>query len=132
MEKLVVTRHKGGSFESRSQQACPLQPRHGSQGKKSNWHGVGVPLERRSNRTGAPTQGCNRHNQTIPHRSGGEQGTRSVTKPAQREHTILQPKGNEVWGTRQPLSEPRITAFVEIGAQSKQVVHQELDRIEVA
>jgi hypothetical protein len=38
----------------------------------------------------------------------------------------------EVWGTRQPLSEPPITAFVQIGAQSKQVVHQELDRIEAA
>jgi len=29
---------------------------------------VGVPLERRSEWTAAPAQGCNRHNQTIPRR----------------------------------------------------------------
>lgn len=41
-------------------------------------------------------------------------------------------KAITVWGTRQPLPEPRITAFVEIGARSKQVVHQELDRTKLA
>lgn len=132
MEKLVVTRRKGGSFESRSPQAYPLQHGYALQREKVNWHGVGIPLERRGKWPAAPTQGSNRRNQTIPHRSGGEQGSRSVTMPAQREQTILEPKGNDVWGTRQPLSEPRITAFVEIGAQNKQVAHQELDRSEVA
>ena len=106
-----MTRRKGGSFESRSLQACPLQPRHALQRKTSSRYGVGVPLERRTERTAAPAQGCSRHNQTIPHRSGGQQGSRPVKMPAQREQTIFEPQGNDVWGTRQPLSEPRITAF---------------------
>src|SRR5579862_3296353 len=132
MEKLVVTRHRGGSFELRSLQACPLQPRHGLQGKKGSRCGVGVPLERRSEWTAAPAQGCNRHNQTTPYRSGGQQGSRPVTLPPQRKQTMLEPEGHDVWGTGQPLPQSRTTALVEIGAQSKQVVHQELDRNEVA
>ena len=132
MEKLVVTRCKGGSFESRSLQACPLQPRHASQGKKSNRRSVGVPLERRGERSAAPAQRCNRHNQTIPHRSGGQQGSGPAALPSQREQTTPEPKPNYVWATRQPLSGSRITAFVEICAQNKQVVYQELDRSELA
>jgi hypothetical protein len=132
MEKLVVTRRKGGSFESRSLQGCPLQPRHASQGKESQWNGVGVPLERGSKRKAAPAQRCNRYNERIPHRSGSEQGGRSATMPAQRKQTVLEPKGDYVSGTHQPLPQPRTFTFIEIGSQSKQVVHQELDRTELA
>ena len=132
MEKLVVTRHRGGSFESRSPQACPLQPGHASQGKESNRNGVGVPLERGSERTAAPAQRCHRHNETIPYRSGSEQRGRSATMPAQRKQTVLEPKGDHVRGTHQPLLRPRTSTFVKIGSQSEQVVHQELDRTELA
>ena len=41
-------------------------------------------------------------------------------------------KDIDVWGVGQPLPQSRTTALVEIGAQSKQVVHQELDPNEVA
>jgi hypothetical protein len=132
MEKLVVTRHRGGSFESRSLQACPLQPGHASQGKESDRNGVGVPLERGSERTAAPAQRCHRHNETIPYRSGSEQGGRSATMPAQRKQTVLEPKGDHVRGTHQPLPRPRASTFVKIGSQGEQVVHQELDRTELA
>jgi len=132
MEKLVVTRHKGGSLESRSLQACPLQPRLASQGKETNRNGVGVPLERGSKRTAAPAQRCNRHGERIPYRSGSEPRGRSATMPAQRKQTVLEPKGDYLWETHQPLSQPRAITFIEIGSQSKQVVHQELDRTELA
>src|ERR1700740_790190 len=115
MEKLVVTRHRGGSFESRSLQACPLQPRHASQGKESNRNGVGVSLERGSERTAAPAQRCNRHNERIPYRSGGEQRGRSETMPAQRKQTVLEP---HVWGSHQPLPQPRTIPFIEVDSQS--------------
>src|ERR1700756_3182901 len=118
MEKLVVTRHRGGSFESRSLQACPLQPRHASQGKESNWNRVGVSLERESERTAAPAQGCNRHNEGIPYRSGSEQIGRSATMPAQRKQTVLEPQGDHVWGTHQSLSQPRTVPFIEVDSQS--------------
>src|SRR5947208_3505838 len=103
MEKLVVTRRKGGSRESRSLQACPIQPRHASQREKSNRNGVGVSLERRGKRPAAPAQGRNRHNQTVSHRSGGQEGGRPIAMPAKREQTIVEPQSNHVWETRQSL-----------------------------
>src|SRR5579872_993862 len=129
MEKLVVTRHRGGSFESRSLQACPLQPRHASQGKESNWNRVGVSLERGSERTAAPAQGCHWHNERIPYRSGSEQRGRSETMPAQRKQTVLEP---DVWGSHQPLPQPRTIPFIEVDSQRLQTVHQELDRTGLA
>src|SRR5579862_8172139 len=117
MEKLVVTRHRGGSLESRSLQACPLQPRHALQGEESNRNGVGVPLERGSERAAAPAQRCNRHNERTPHRRGSEQRGRSATMPAQRKQTVLEPEGNYVWGAHQPLSQPRTIPFIEINSQ---------------
>ena len=132
MEKLVVTRHRGGSFESRSLQACPLQPGHASQGKEGNRNGVGVSLERGSERTAAPAQGCNRHNEGIPYRSGSEQRGRSATMPAQRKQTVLEPQGDHVWGTHQSLSQSRTIPFIEVDSQRQQAVHQELDRTRLA
>src|SRR5436309_3103770 len=132
MEKLVVTRHRGGSFESRSRQACPLQPRHGSQGKKSNWHGVGIPLERRDKWPAAPTQGSNRRNEKIPYGSDGQQRGRPATLSPQRTKAIAEPQIPHVWGTNQPLPESRTPALVEIRPQGKPIVYQELDRACVA
>ena len=57
----------------------------------------------------APAQRCHRHNETIPYRSGSEQGGRSATMPAQRKQTVLEPKGDHVRGTHQPL--PSTTSF---------------------
>jgi integrase len=51
---------------------------------------------------------------------------------AQRKQPVLEPKGDYVWGTHQPLPQPRTIAFIEISSQSKQVVHQELDRAALA
>ncbi len=50
----------------------------------------------------------------------------SATMPAQRKQKVLEPKGDYVWGTHQPLRQPRTTTLIEIGSQSKQVVHQKL------
>src|SRR3982074_2074307 len=132
MEKLVVTKRKGGSIESRSQEAYPLQPGYALEGKKDHGHGVGVSLERRSERPTAPTQGCHRHNQAVPYRSGRQPGGGSAAVPAQREQTRVEPESHDVWGTHQSLLQSRTTAPIEIGSQSKQVLHQELDRTELA
>src|SRR5439155_14493658 len=132
MEKLVVTRRKGGSFESRSLQACPLQPRHASQREKSNRNGVGIPLERGSKWPASPAQRCDWHNERIPHRNGSQSGGRSVTVSTQREQAIVEPEDHDVWGTHQPLHQPRTASSIEVCAKRKQVVHQELDRAELA
>src|SRR5260370_16257459 len=132
MEKLVVTRPRGGSVESRSRQACPLQPRDGSQGKKSNWHGVGIPLERRDKWPAAPTQGSNRRNEEIPYGSNGQQRGRPATLSPQRTKAIAEPQISHVWGTNQSLPESRTPALVEIRPQGKPIVYQELDRACVA
>src|SRR3974390_279901 len=116
MEKLVVTRHRGGPFESRLLRACPLQPRHALQGKKSNRNCVGVSLERRGERPAAPAQRCNRYHQRIPDRIGGQQGSGSLTLAAQREQAVLEPEGNDLRGTRQPLPRQRTASFVQIGS----------------
>ena len=52
--------------------------------------------------------------------------------PAQRKQTVLEPKGDHVRGTHQQLPRPRASTFVKIGSQGEQVVHQELDRTELA
>src|SRR5664279_4690818 len=52
--------------------------------------------------------------------------------PAQLKQKVLEPQGDYVWGTHQPLRQPRATTLIEIGSQSKQVVHQKLDRTELA
>jgi integrase len=39
---------------------------------EGNWHGVGIPLERRSKWPAAPTQGSNRRNEGIPYGSDGQ------------------------------------------------------------
>src|SRR6266581_3486685 len=126
MEKLVVTRRKGGSFESRSLQACPLQPRHASQRKKGNRNGVGVPLERGSERTAAPAQRCNRHNERIPYRSGSEQRGRSATVRANRERAGGELRRHRLWRARRPRSLPPAGSFIENGSQTNQAVYQEL------
>ena len=41
---------------------------------------------------------------------------------------LVESKGDCVWGPYQSLPQPRVVAFVEIGAQGKQVIYQELDR----
>src|SRR5690348_1302680 len=92
---------------------------------------MGVPLERGSQRTQAATQGCDRHNETIPHRNGRHKGSPSVTLSSQREQATVEPEGNYIWGTNQPLPQPRITAFVQVSPQSKPVIYQELDRTEL-
>src|SRR5450631_2465792 len=132
MEKLVVTRRKGGSFESRSSQAYPLQRGYALQGEKGNWHGVGIPLERRGKWPAAPTQGSNRHNEEIPNGSDGQQRGRPVTLSPQRTKAIPEPQISHVWGTHQPLPEARTSALVEIRPQGKPIVYQELDRACVA
>src|SRR5579885_2879577 len=126
MEKLVVTRRKGGSFESRSQQAHPLQPRHASQGKESNWYGVGVPLERRGKRPTTPTQGSNWHHQAISNRGCGKQRSRPASLSPQRAEGIAAPQIDHVWGAYQPLHQSRIATSVEVSTKRKQVLHQEL------
>ena len=84
-----MTRRKGGSFESRSLQAYPLQRGYGSQREKINRNGAGIPLERRSKRSAAPTERSNWHDEKIPYRSGGEQRGRSATLPPQRKKEYL-------------------------------------------
>src|SRR5208282_5711271 len=128
MEKLVVTRRKGGSFESRSPQAYPLQHGYASQREKVNWHGVGIPLERRGKWPAAPTQGSNRRNEEIPYGSDGQQRGRPATLSPQRTKAITEPQISHVWGTNQPLPKSRTPALVEIRPQGKPIVHQELDR----
>src|ERR1039458_73340 len=88
MEKLVVTRHRGGSFESRSPQTYPLQHGYALQREKVNRHSVGIPLERRSKWPAAPTQGSNRRNEEISYESDGQQRGRPATLPPRsEEHT---------------------------------------------
>src|SRR5437588_10649395 len=121
MEKLVVTRHKGGSFESRSSQIYPLQPRHASQGKKSMRRGLDLPLERNSKRPAASTERSNRHSQAVSYTGGGEPGGRPTAFPPQREQTTIESQTDNVWGTHQPLPRSRTTAFVEVSTLRKQV-----------
>src|SRR5579864_305657 len=128
MEKLVVTRHQGGSFESRPSQARALQPGHASQRKTSAWHGLDLPLERETKRPAPSTKTSNRHNPAVPHRSSSKQSGRPVTLSAQRKQTSVESEAHDVWGTHQPLSRSRTTALIEVGADWKQILHQELDR----
>src|SRR5258708_17387908 len=132
MEKLVVTRGKGGSFESRSPKAYPLQHGYALQREKINWHGAVITLERRDKWPAAPTQGSNRRNEKFPCGSDGQQRGRPATLPPQRRKAIAEPQISHVWGTNQPLPESRTPALVEIRPQGKPIVYQELDRACVA
>src|SRR5437879_3272017 len=132
MEKLVVTRRKGGSFESRSPQAYPLQHGYALQREKGNWHDVGIPLERRGQRPAAPTQGSNRRNEEISYGSDGQQRGRPAALSPQRTKAITEPQVSHVWGANQPLPESRTPSLVEIRPQGKPIVYQELDRARVA
>src|ERR1039458_1967227 len=132
MEKLVVTRHTGGSFESRSPQTYPLQHGYALQREKVNRHSVGIPLERRGKWPAAPTQGSNRRNEEISYESDGQQRGRPATLSPQRTKAITEPQISHVWGTDQSLPESRTPALVEIRPQGKPIVHQELDRACVA
>jgi len=127
-----VTRHRGGSFESRSPQAYPLQQGYAAQGKTSNWHGLGVPLERRSRPPAAPAQRSDRHNQGVPHGSGSQQGGRPVAVSTQRGQTIIEPENRNRANCHQPLPHSRTPASIKIGAQREQVLHQKLDRAGLA
>jgi len=112
--------------------ACPLQPGHASQGKESNRNGVGVPLERGSERTAAPAQRCHGHSETNPYLSGSEQRGRWATMPAQRKQQYLSLKSITFGELINHYLAPRASTFVKIGSPGEQLVHQELDRTELA
>src|SRR6266542_221375 len=128
MEKLAVTRRKGGSIESRSAQAYSSQHGYALQGKKDSWNGVGVPLERGGKRPATPAQGRDWKHEAIQNRSRCRDGSGSFALQAQRGQAAVEPKAYDVRRTGQSLSQPRTSEQIEVHAQDQQDVYQQLDR----